>query len=177
MSKERTFSDGDVIFDDGERASEAYLVHRGGVVLSKVVAGEAQPIDTVEPGQVFGEMAILGDMPRMATARAVGETVLGVISRQDFQRRLDKVGEDTRDMISFLIVYAREVMPRGIDTEELPHEEAEDRRQIHERARALMASGLPMNAAAASGDPLTANLIRSLIVYASRRLPRGRDDT
>jgi len=173
-TKQRTYADGAVIFADGERAGEAYILQRGQVHLSKLIGGREQTVDTVEPGQVFGEMAILGDMPRMATAHAVGDVVCGAITRQDFQTRLDRMGEDTRDMVNFLIVYARDVMPRGIDTGELTHEDAEDRRQMHDRVREMMASGLPINAATSSSDPLTANLIRSLIAYASRRLPRGK---
>lgn len=77
----RTFAAGKVIFREGDAGREAYLVKRGRVTLSRLLEGTQTVLDTVGPGAVFGEMAVLGEGPRSATATAEEETELVVIDQ------------------------------------------------------------------------------------------------
>jgi len=75
-----------VIFEEGSTGSEMYLIHSGKVLLS-VRSRETQqtPLVVLKPGDFFGEMALVDDSPRSATASAVeDDTELIVMDRARF---------------------------------------------------------------------------------------------
>jgi signal transduction histidine kinase len=78
---------GDVIFHEGDRAEEAFILGQGRVAIIKasgpttsLVLGER----TV--GHLIGEMGLLQDAPRSASAIALEPTMLLAISKTDFWR-------------------------------------------------------------------------------------------
>jgi CRP-like cAMP-binding protein len=75
-----------VVFEEGSTGSEMYLIHSGKVLLS--VRGdetEQTPLVVLNPGDFFGEMALVDDSPRSTTASAVeDDTELIVIDRPRF---------------------------------------------------------------------------------------------
>lgn len=64
----KTFSKGTVIFKEGDNGREAYLLQKGRVRIVKTVSGRRITIGVVQPGQVFGELALLDNGSRMGTA-------------------------------------------------------------------------------------------------------------
>lgn len=82
----RSYKKTDVIFEEGQSGSEMYLIHSGRVELS-LVKGKTKPVrvNVLKPGDFFGEMAMLDDYVRSATAVALDEnTQLIVIDRGHF---------------------------------------------------------------------------------------------
>lgn len=76
----------EVIFEEGSTGSEMYLIHSGRVLLS-VRQNEAKqvPLVVLNPGDFFGEMALVDDSPRSTTASSVeDDTELIVIDRVRF---------------------------------------------------------------------------------------------
>jgi CRP/FNR family cyclic AMP-dependent transcriptional regulator len=76
----------EVIFEEGSTGSEMYLINSGRVLLS-VRQNETQqiPLVVLNPGDFFGEMALVDDSPRSATASAVEDgTELIVMDRARF---------------------------------------------------------------------------------------------
>jgi CRP-like cAMP-binding protein len=76
----------EIIFEQGSTGSEMYLIHRGKVLLS-VRQDETQevPLAILNPGDFFGEMALVDDSRRSATASAVeDDTELIVMDRSRF---------------------------------------------------------------------------------------------
>lgn len=75
-----------VIFVEGSTGSEMYLIHRGSVLLSvRQNKSEETPLVVLNPGDFFGEMALVDDSPRSATASAAeDDTELIVIDRARF---------------------------------------------------------------------------------------------
>jgi CRP/FNR family cyclic AMP-dependent transcriptional regulator len=76
----------EIIFEQGSTGTEMYLIHRGKVLLS-VRQDETQhvPLAVLNPGDFFGEMALVDDSPRSATASAVeDDTQLIVMDRSRF---------------------------------------------------------------------------------------------
>ena len=71
---------GDQIVREGEPGDRCYVICEGEIALS---AHEGWSAD-LGPGEFFGEIALLRDVPRTATARAVGPGLLFAIERQDF---------------------------------------------------------------------------------------------
>ncbi|HSB35407.1 MAG TPA: cyclic nucleotide-binding domain-containing protein, partial [Thermoanaerobaculia bacterium] len=62
---------GTVVFSEGDVGTEMYVVQSGTVeVFKRAGRGEEKLLATLEKGDFFGEMSILEDVPRTATARA-----------------------------------------------------------------------------------------------------------
>jgi CRP/FNR family cyclic AMP-dependent transcriptional regulator len=64
----RDFSAGEVLFREGERGEEMYVIQSGLVRVVKRVGGEYRSLATLGRGEFIGEMAILNGRPRTATA-------------------------------------------------------------------------------------------------------------
>ena len=66
----KTFPKGSVIFSEFESGDCFYLIQSGRVQLIKIVNGFEKNLDILQPSEIFGEMAILENSPRSATAIA-----------------------------------------------------------------------------------------------------------
>ncbi len=74
------YPDGRVIFIKGDRGDAAYIVKSGRIAIRE--AGRV--IETMEAGELFGEMALIDAEPRSASAVAVGPVKLIVVDHATF---------------------------------------------------------------------------------------------
>lgn len=93
-SERRTFSDGQAIVTEGEREDSMYVLLDGGAAVER----DGQVLETLRPGEVFGEVSMLTGAPRMATVKARGDTVVlripaSTIDRTMHDRLWDYAGE------------------------------------------------------------------------------------
>jgi signal transduction histidine kinase len=80
---EQVFPPGRDIFKEGDAGDGLYLVKSGQVEISVLVGGETRHvISHLEPGSMFGEMAVLEDKPRSAGATARKESVVYFLPRE-----------------------------------------------------------------------------------------------
>ncbi len=86
-SDEVTVPDGAVLCKEGEPGHEFYLVLKGGVTVKR----NGRKLNTLGPGQHFGELALLHRGPRNATVIANGETTLLVLGQREFSGVLDSI--------------------------------------------------------------------------------------
>jgi CRP-like cAMP-binding protein len=82
------FASGESVFREGELGTEMYIVHEGRIEISKEVAGQPKQLAVMEKGDFFGEMAILEDLPRAASARALTDSKLLMINGSTFDQML-----------------------------------------------------------------------------------------
>jgi len=80
----RRFADGDIILKQGAIGDEMFVIESGSVRVFRTIAGAETLLGVLKPGEVFGEMALFDYKPRSASARAVGETVVRVVTREQF---------------------------------------------------------------------------------------------
>lgn len=88
QSHRRRFAAGEVIFAEGDPPTTAFLIESGRVVVSTDQHGEERILGELGPGDLVGEMAMLDDARRSATARARSDCVLTRIDRSQFAERL-----------------------------------------------------------------------------------------
>jgi len=77
----RTIAAGEYVFREGDLGAEAFVILEGEVE----VEVEGRLIETLGPGDIFGEMAIISSSPRSATVRAKSEVILAVLDERRFQ--------------------------------------------------------------------------------------------
>ena len=79
---ERSYKPGQEIFKEGDTGDGVYAVKDGTVEISGLVGPNVRhTFSRVKPGDVFGEMAVLENKPRSASAVADGETAVYFIPR------------------------------------------------------------------------------------------------
>ena len=84
----RQFIAGDVLFRDGEAATEAYLLQEGRVRLIKRVGAMERSLRVLRPGDLFGESALMKGAPRNSTAVALTDGVALALDQATFQQVL-----------------------------------------------------------------------------------------
>ena len=84
----KKYNTDDVIFLEYEKGDKFYLVQSGSVKITKVIKDVEKLLDIVYAGEFFGEMAILEDTTRSASAIANEPTVLLELRKENFQNIL-----------------------------------------------------------------------------------------
>jgi putative ABC transport system ATP-binding protein len=87
----RAYLPGSVLIQQGDTGDQFFILTRGEVeVILRVPGGQEILVDRLQPGQMFGEMALLAGGPRTATVRASTHTQEQVevmtLSSQDFRQ-------------------------------------------------------------------------------------------
>ena len=80
---QRSYLEGEVVFDEGEEGQAIYFILTGKVLICPQGATE-RAIAMLDCGNFFGELALLDDAPRSAQARAAENCTLAVLFRGDF---------------------------------------------------------------------------------------------
>jgi CRP/FNR family transcriptional regulator len=76
---------GEFIYMPGDRADHVYILRQGRVKLSVLSeSGKEIAIDVIQPGEIFGEFALVDEAPRSNMAQALDDIVVWVFSKQDF---------------------------------------------------------------------------------------------
>lgn len=81
----KPFPKGSVIFSEFEPGDCFYLIQSGRVQLIKIVNGFEKNLDILQPSEIFGEMAILENSPRSATAIAYDDVIALEFNKANFE--------------------------------------------------------------------------------------------
>ena len=80
LENDRAIASGETLFREGEVGDALYIVVEGQIDI--YVSG--QLLETLGPGDILGEMALIDDQPRMATAVARTDCLLTQVSKTHF---------------------------------------------------------------------------------------------
>ena len=80
---------GATIIHQGDEGDKFYLIHQGTVEVLADDGVSRRLINTLGPGDFFGEMALLSGEPRSATVQAKQDVELYALGKADFQAALD----------------------------------------------------------------------------------------
>ncbi|MFN2545777.1 MAG: Crp/Fnr family transcriptional regulator, partial [Actinomycetota bacterium] len=113
----RDFRKGTYLFHQGDDAPDVHFLVRGRVEISSLsVTGHRQFHTTLTNPQFFGELGVLGQMPRTATAVALDQSSVLVIEGEPWLDFLSSHPEATRELLRAL---ARQIQAHEAFVEDL----------------------------------------------------------
>jgi len=82
---------GEILFKEGDKGDYVCFVADGTLeVVKQAVTGESVVITELSRGRSIGEMSVIGDFPRSATVKALGEAKLIVLTQRSFESLLEE---------------------------------------------------------------------------------------
>ena len=82
----REYAKDTMLFAEGESGPELYIIQRGSIRITKIVNDNEVLLALLKAGDIFGEMALLEDKPRSASAIAHEDSILMAVNRANFKR-------------------------------------------------------------------------------------------
>src|SRR5690242_6367192 len=80
---------GEFIYMPGDRAEHVYILRQGRIKLSVLSeSGKEIAIDIIQPGEIFGEFALVDDSPRSNMAQALDDILMWMFPKHDFAHLL-----------------------------------------------------------------------------------------
>ncbi|PIQ97945.1 MAG: hypothetical protein COV67_01520 [Nitrospinae bacterium CG11_big_fil_rev_8_21_14_0_20_56_8] len=105
----KTFNKSEIIFKEGSRGNCAYIIDSGRVAISALgPSGENRILATLGKNEVFGEMGIIDNQPRTATAVAMENCLLTVIRKKTIDYLLDVDPQSLKPVLKVLSQRLRE---------------------------------------------------------------------
>ena len=98
----KEFAEGITLFNEGELGGEMFVLQSGKIKISKRVHGAEKVLAYLGPGEFFGELALISNRPRNATATATESSKLLVIDPKTFEAMIRSNAEIAVRMIKKL---------------------------------------------------------------------------
>ncbi len=108
------FKQGETIFEKGDPPNAcAYIIESGRVAIKSNVGAIEVAVETLERGDFIGEIALIDDEPRSASAIAEEDTVCSVITKQDLDKALEEADLLAHSLVTVLTNRLRKMTERG----------------------------------------------------------------
>ena len=108
--KTRTILKGKTLLNEGEVHDDVFLIVKGKVEVRKGLRHDFPYVFGIKgAGDIIGEMAAFDDQPHMASVVALEDTVVTVMTRDEFQRRMNALDPIMRAAILAVVRRAREM--------------------------------------------------------------------
>lgn len=131
------------IFREGDLGTEMFIIHEGRVGIFQRAGSEETQLAVFEKGDFFGEMSLLEDLPRTASAKALTDVKLLQINGATFSQML-------RDHPEIAIRMMRKLSRRLRETDRLLREALADAGEVPSSASA--ASEIPAPESPKAGE-------------------------
>lgn len=102
-AQKRDYANDEIIFEEGSSASEFYFVKSGRISIYIQKYHRTEVISTIHNGDCFGEMAIINDTGRTASAKAVQDTTLLCLDKKVFRSVIEdhpEIGRKIKSLIT-----------------------------------------------------------------------------
>lgn len=108
--KKRVFNENEIIFEEGGAGDFAYMVMSGEIGIYKNLRSEApMRLAILYKGDIFGEMALLDDSPRLAAAKAHTQAICLAVSKKEFAARLNKTDPIIKSIMNCMMQRVRSI--------------------------------------------------------------------
>lgn len=112
----RDFEPGAIVISEGDTGLGLFVVVSGRIEVTKGTGDDAVRLAVMEPGDLLGEMALIDDQPRSASAVALEPTRCLLITRNSFQTLTSKDPEIAWCMLPTLAERIRDLQQRMISS-------------------------------------------------------------
>lgn len=99
---ERIYQTNELIFEAGDPSEFAYIIRTGQVEILRDYPENPLRLAVLGAGDVFGEMGLVDERPRSLTARAISETHLSTVTRDEF---VDLLLNNPNDALKYLRMF------------------------------------------------------------------------
>jgi hypothetical protein len=104
-----SFKPGQIIITEGAPGKEMFIVEEGKVEIFRQIGSEEKRVNLLEIGDFFGEMSIIDDLPRGASARALTECQLLAVDHTTFDQMLRRYPDVAIRMLRKMSARMREL--------------------------------------------------------------------
>jgi CRP-like cAMP-binding protein len=111
------FVQGQILFREGDPANSVFRLVSGAVDILRELDGEPILLGTVGAGQFIGEMGVVENRPRSATARAASDVQVEILTPAEFLDQIAGSPRAARELIQRLSQRLREADDRIVNDE------------------------------------------------------------
>ncbi len=104
-----------MIFGEGDIANCAYLLKSGKVEITTYRDGKRVLLATIHPNQLFGELALIDNSPRSATATTAAPSEVIFVKPEDIERHMENLDEFMKYWVTYLTERIRDLSKRVRD--------------------------------------------------------------
>ncbi|MCS7148923.1 MAG: EAL domain-containing protein [Geminocystis sp.] len=121
-SEKCKFRAGEYIFREGDKGDVAYILEEGVVEIIATIDGTPTFLNVLTPGDIFGELALIDDSPRSASALAKTDVLLTVISKAQVKARIEQAHPILQLLLTVIMKHFRSETAkiRGKKAEDFP---------------------------------------------------------
>jgi len=113
--KNKIFHKGQVIYKEGQSSNEAYIIKQGAIGLYRLSGNKRINLGILRPGQIFGEMGVISEEKRTASAEALEYTEVIVLDQNLLHTLLLKSPRPVQIITSYLVERVRALNARVAD--------------------------------------------------------------
>ncbi len=123
------YDKGEIVFTKGDPSEFAYVIQSGEIEILDDYPERPFQLAVLKDGDIFGEMGLVDERPRSLTARAISETRVAKISRDEFA---DMIMQRPEEAFSYLRMFFERLraMNMRAHMDQLPKREAGQQRDL-----------------------------------------------
>ena len=110
MNLSKNFKKDGVIFHQGSNSDCAFIIGSGSVEIVQETKEGEKVIGILKENEIFGEMGLIDGQPRSATARALENSVMYIITRDNFEILVQKNPKALLPILKVLTSRLRETL-------------------------------------------------------------------
>lgn len=114
----KTYPAGEVIFREGDQGEVMYVILQGEVHVTL----ENVPINFLKPGSLLGEMALVDNSPRSATATAATDCILLPLDQNQFKSFIPTHPEFSIEVMTIMAQRLRRLMDETLKRQRMEEE-------------------------------------------------------
>lgn len=103
LVEEVRLKEGEMLFEEGNPGSDAYVIREGQIEIFTRVAGRKVTLAIRQPGDVIGEISLLESSPRTASGQAIADSALISIKHELLDRLLNTTPAAARTMLRTVV--------------------------------------------------------------------------
>lgn len=105
--RQRRLKPGEWVFQEGDPGDYAYIIDQGSVEIFTTLEDQRYVLSVLEPGAIFGELALVDGRNRSASAVACTDTLLTLVTREQVEQRIEAADPILRMLLFVVLSYLR----------------------------------------------------------------------